>query len=78
MYLTKTCQKEVTKQEISRFFLLFLLDKMIWIRTVPFTNGSGSRRPKIQCLGSVIKFYFASIILVHSNLGEKGRIRTSE
>ncbi len=37
-------QKDVTKQEELRFFLLFLLDDRIRSRTISPTNGSGSRR----------------------------------
>jgi hypothetical protein len=43
--------KEVTKQEVSRFFLLFLLDDRRLIEgsgsgSTPLSKGSGSGRPK--------------------------------
>ncbi len=46
-------QKEVTKQQESRFFLLFLLDDRSWYGSIPLTNGSGSRsrRPKNKRFG---------------------------
>jgi hypothetical protein len=66
-------KSQVTKQQKSRFFLLFLLNDRIWIGfevgsgSIPLTNGSGSNRPKntrIRIRNTAFKLYLKAKIPV--------------